>query len=43
MGSQTAAAQETPMGVERLARSTDARCAVLLLGDSPFANRIDAI
>ena len=35
-GSQTAAAQ----CVERLARSTAARCAALLLGDSPFANRI---
>ena len=38
-GSQTAAAQ----CVDRLARSTAARCAVLLLVDSPFANRIDSI
>ena len=35
-GSQTAAAQ----CVERLARSTAARCALLRLGDSPFANKI---
>ncbi|MGI9477652.1 MAG: hypothetical protein ACR2PI_13200, partial [Hyphomicrobiaceae bacterium] len=35
-GSQTAAAQ----CVERLSHSTAARCAALLLGDSPFANRI---
>ncbi len=39
VGSQTAATQF----VERLARSTAARRAALLLVDSPFANRIDSI